>query len=118
MSIGCQKPSWRYAISWPSFARASKRLLLEHAVEPEVVLQHLRFEHEEPTVHVLVGLRLLPEPLHRAVGVQLDDAEARQRADGGHGGEPAVALVEREQRGDVDIGEPVPVGDHASLVPT
>src|SRR5437879_170568 len=46
----------------PIASESLEGLLLENAAFIKVVRDHVRLEDEEARVHVLVGLRLLPEP--------------------------------------------------------
>ncbi len=89
--------------------------LLEDALVVEVV-EDTGLEHEEATVHVVVGEWLLAELLDCAILGHVHDTEARQRPDRGDGCEPPMGFMEVEQCRDVDIGEAVAIGDHEAFV--
>ena len=93
-----------------------QRLALPDRLVAVDVVEHLRLEHEEAAVDpALADLRLLGE-LGDAVAVEDEPAEARRRPHGGHRRQLAVGAVERDELGDVDVGDAVAVGEHERLV--
>src|SRR4051794_9156941 len=93
-----------------------ERLALPHGRVAVDVAPDVGLEDEEAAVDPrAVPARLLEEP-GDAVAVDLQRAEATARLHGGDGGERAAGAVVPDERGDVDVGDAVAVGEAERLV--
>ena len=100
VSIGCQKPSWRYAAQLPDCGQLLHRAPLPDRVVAVDQVDHLAVEHEKAAVDPgAIAARLFLEARHpRAVGMQGEGAEAAWRLYGCHGRERLLLAVKRDQR--------------------
>ena len=104
-------------MSWPSLARRSSGS--RSSVQPSSVEMYSRTPGSKTKKPAAIQ-RVLRSASRgsgstRPSSVAVDDAEAAGRADGRTVAEPAVRRVEREQLGEVDVGDAVAVGDHEAL---
>jgi hypothetical protein len=97
---------------------AAQRLLLPDGGVALDVVEHARLADEEAAVdQVAVGGGLLAEAVHPVrLRREVERAEAARLQHRRHGGERALLAVEGDQRADVDVGDPVAVGQAEGLV--
>ena len=93
-----------------------ERLTLERGIVSGDVVEDSRFKNKEPAVDpALSGLRLLKE-LRHAVALQFEATEARNRRNGGNRGQLPVRAMKFQQCVQVDVCQPITIGDHKGLV--
>src|SRR2546429_7905887 len=75
-----------------------------------------RLDDEEPAVHLSRTRRVLLEHLGHAVAVYGYGPEPRGGTDDGHRRQQARPAVQLDRRADVDVGDPVAIGEAEGLV--
>ena len=105
------------ALQLPVLGQPHQRLALEVRLPcRREAIEEGAAKDEEPAVDRPRGdLRFLGETGHLGSG-QRQLAEAGDRPHAGHRAQPIVGLVEIEEARDVDVGQPVSVGQHEVLV--
>ena len=73
-------------------------------------------EHEKPAIDQRMITRWLFGELSHAVVLHQQSAVATRRCNGSEGRKLAVLPVERDQSGDIDIGDPVAIGHAKAFV--
>ncbi len=95
--------------------QAFQGLTFQHAFVAFQIIENAALEHKETGAGPSLRLRFFGEVRYTIVGVQLRNAEARDRAHSGDGRQFSVRAMEFEQCADIDIRQPVAVGQHEGV---
>ncbi len=89
-----------------------QRLALPGGLVGLDIIDHFGFENEETAIDPShLGVGLLVEARYCVVRVHVENAETARGGNCGDGGKLAVAAMERDHLGDVEIGDAVAIGE-------